>query len=134
MLYETDIPASGDDEFKHLILNLDESNSKDVGMVEATTANQAGLEFAVQGQDYLNIRPRYILIQGVTTDGKTVRRRITAGDPSNPLVVNGGTLTQAVFTGPQTVESVVFSVTGVVGEKRTLVPADDTGLDDGTAT
>lgn len=133
MLYETDIP-DGADGFKFLILNIDESNAKTLGALEATPGNQADKEFAVQGQDFLTIRPRYILLQGETSDGKTVRRRWPACDPNNTLVVNGGTTVQGVFTGPNTVEDVTFSVTGVVGEKRTLVAAQDTGLDDGSGT
>lgn len=134
MLYETDIPGTTEGTFKFLVLNLDEGNSKTIGMLEATPGNIAGKEFAVQGSDFLHIRPRYILLEGETTAGKTVRRKWVAGDPANTLVVNGGTTVQGVFTGPNTVEDVTFAVTGVVGEKRTLVASTDTGLDDGTAT
>jgi hypothetical protein len=134
MLYETDIPASTEGEYKWLVLNLDEGNSKTLGMQEATPGNLSGKEFAVQGSDFLYIRPRYVLLEGETSGGKTVRRKWVAGDPANTLVVNGGTTVQGVFVGPNTVEDVTFAVTGIVGEKRTLVASVDTGLDDGTST
>jgi hypothetical protein len=132
MLYRTDIPDSGDG-WKYMILNLDEGNSKTIGMEEATPATESGKEFVVQGKDFLTLTPRKLLLQGKTSDGKTVRRSWVAGDPENTLVVNGGTTVQGVFVAANTVENVTFAVTGVVGEKRTLRQTTDTGLDDGTA-
>lgn len=133
MLYQTDIPDSGDG-FKYMILNLDEGNSKTTGMEEATPANEAGKEFVIQGQDFITLVPRKLLLQGTTSAGKTVRRSWVAGNPEHPLVVSGGTTVQGVFVGPNTVEDVTFTITGVVGEKRTLRRTVDTGLNDGTAT
>lgn len=133
MLYRTDIPDSGDG-WKYMILNLDEGNSKTIGMEEASPANEADKEFVIQGKDFLSLTPRKLLLQGTTSSGKTVRRSWVAGDPENTLVVNGGTTVQGVFVGANTVEDVTFTVTGVVGEKRTLRQTVDTGLDDGTAT
>jgi len=134
MLYVTDIISSDNTSYKRLILSVDESNAKLTGGVEATPANIAAVELAGIKQDFLNIQYRQLLLEGKTTDGKTVRRSIIACDPENTLVANGGTTVMKVFVGPNTVEDVTMFVSGVVGEKRTFIRTIDTGLDDGTAT
>ncbi len=133
-IYITDIADSAGTGKKVIVINGDESNARTTGGVAATTANTAGKEFASQGKDYLAITPRYILVQGINGAGEIVRRKLIAYDPDNTLFKTGGTVSLGVMTDGVTAESVTFSVTGVVGEKRTLVPAlIDTGLTDGSA-
>jgi hypothetical protein len=133
MVYRTDIPDSGSS-YKVIVLSLDESNAKLFGGEEATPGNLSGKEFAAPGQDYLRLVPRYALLEGKTTAGRIVRRRIIVPDPENTLFVSGGTTVLAVFVAANTIESVTFDITGVVGEARTLVRGFDSGLDDGTTT
>lgn len=134
MLYRTDIPDDAGTGFKYLILKLDESNSKALGGEAATDANIAGKEFATQGTDYLKIEPRYVLLEGKTTGGVTVRRKWVAPDPTDDLYAEGGTVQGIVNVTATTIELVTFSVSGMVGEKRTVRrPLLDSGLDDGTA-
>lgn len=133
-IYITDIPNGVGDGNKIIVINGDESNAEATGGVAATSANLASREFASEGGDYIRLEPRYVLLQGQTVDGKIVRRKLTAYDPNNALFVDGGTVSMGVMTGADTSEAVTFSVTGMVGEKRTVVPALlDTGLTDGDA-
>lgn len=130
-VYLTDI-LDASDERKYLVLELDESNSELVGATHYTAAAVTGLT-AAGAADYIRLEPRYILVQGATTGGKTVRRRIVCPNPENSLWVSGGTVSMSVQIGPATNETVVFRVTGMVGEKRSVAQAGavDTGLDDG---
>lgn len=131
-IYITDIPNAAGDGNKIIVINGDESNAEATGGVAATPSNLASREFASEGGDYIRLEPRYILLQGQTSGGRIVRRKIVAYDPENTLFVDGGTLSLGVMTGADTVEAVTFSVSGMVGEKRTVVPGLlDTGLNDG---
>lgn len=135
-IYLSDVLAE-DDTPKILIINGDESNAEATGGLPATDANIGTSEFVELGNDALRIEPRYILLEGQTTGGKPVRRRIIAYDPESSLYQDGGTLQMLVQTGATTSEVVTFNVSGMVGEKRTMVKKvapTDTGLDDGDAT
>jgi hypothetical protein len=131
MLYRTDISTGTAGEYKYLIVNIDESNARLCGGLPATAANRAGKEFAT-GEDYLRIEYRKLYLQGENADGKTVRRSIIACDPDDDLYSNGGTVNLGFMTDDDSLEVVACSVTGVVGEKRTLPFEGDSGLDDGT--
>jgi len=131
MLYTSDI-INGESERKSIVLKLDESNAKLGGGVEATPANIASATLA-DSLDYQRLEPRYMLVEGVTTGGKPVRRKITVCDPGNVLFNQGGTTILGVMVGNSS-EAVTCTVTGTVGEKRTFFKTVDTGLDDGTAT
>lgn len=135
LIYITDIPTEAGDELKVMIIDQDESNGKLTGGVEATPGNLSGAELAQEGQDYKyrGLRPRRLLLQGLTSGGRTVRRSIIANDPGNVLVRSGGTTVMGVMVGNES-EAVTMTVTGVVGERRTFPRSVDTGLDDGTAT
>lgn len=130
MLYTTDINPDGTD--RSIVLRLDESNAKLGGGVEATPANIAAATLAV-ATDFQRLVPRYMLLEGLTSGGKTVRRRITTCDPDNVLFNNGGTTVMGVMVGNSS-EAVTMTITGTVGEQRTFFKTVDTGLDDGTAT
>jgi len=132
MLYRTDIPASTEGEHKWRILNVDESNAKLTGGLEATPGNEAGKEFCTD-QDFARMEERQLLLEGQTAAGKTVRRSLIACDPDNTLVANGGTTVVGVMVGNES-EAVTMFVSGVVGEKRTFRKTVDSGLDDTTAT
>jgi len=131
MLYRTDIPDGGG-EFKYLILNIDEGNAELTGGLAATPGNLGSVTIATN-RDYLNLTPRKLYLRGITADGKTVSRSIIACDPTNALVASGGSTVMAFFTATNTVENVTMFVSGVAGEKRTLVRTLDSGLDDGDA-
>lgn len=130
MLYTSDIISGGEN--LSLVLKLDESNAKLGGGVEATPANIAAVTLA-SALDYQRLVPRYMLLEGVTTGGKAVRRKVTVCDPANVLFNDGGTTVMGVMVG-NTSEAVTMTVTGTVGEQRTFFKTVDTGLDDGTAT
>jgi hypothetical protein len=130
MLYITDI-TDGTDR-KSIVLKLDESNAKLGGGVEATPSNIAAATLA-DALDYQRLVPRYMLVEGVTTGGKPVRRKVTVCDPENVLFNSGGTTVMGVMVGNSS-EAVTMTVTGTVGETRTFFKTVDTGLDDGTAT
>jgi hypothetical protein len=130
MLYTTDIVEGG--ERKSIVLKLDESNAKLGGGVEATPANIAAGVLAV-ATDYQRLVPRYMLLEGVTTGGKPVRRKVAVCDPANVLFNEGGTTVMGVMVGNSS-EAVTMTVTGTVGETRTFFKTVDTGLDDGSAT
>lgn len=132
MLYRTDIPTGTEGEYKWRVLNIDESNAKLTGGLEATPGNEAGKEFCTD-QDFSRMEERKLLLEGETAGGKTVRRSIIACDPGNALVASGGTTVVGVMVGNES-EAVTMYVSGVVGEKRTFRKTTDTGLDDTTAT
>lgn len=131
MLYTSDI-VTAESERKSLVLKLDESNAKLGGGVEATPANIAAVTLAT-AEDYQRLEPRYMLLEGVTTGNKPVRRKVVVCDPDNVLFNQGGTTILGVMVGNSS-EAVTMTVTGTVGEKRTFFKTVDTGLDDGTAT
>ena len=131
MIYATDISA-GAGEVKSIVLKLDESNAKLGGGVEATPANLAAITEA-GASDFQRLEPRYMNLEGVTTGGKPVRRKVIVCDPENVLFNSGGTTVLGVMVGNSS-EAVTFTVTGTVGEKRTFFKTVDTGLDDGSAT
>jgi len=130
-VYLSDILDENDTR-KYLVLSLDESNAELMGGVHFTDAAVAGIEPAT-ARDYIRIEPRYVLVEGTTSGGKTVRRKLIAPDPENSYWVSGGSMQLSVSTGTTTNETVTFRVTGMVGEKRTVAPttASDSGLDDG---
>jgi hypothetical protein len=130
MLYTTDIVDGA--EVKSIVLKLDESNAKLGGGVEATPANIAAATMAV-ATDFQRLVPRYMLLEGVTAGGKTVRRKVTVCNPANVLFNDGGTTVVGVMVGNVS-EAVTMTVTGTIGEQRTFFKSVDTGLDDGTAT
>jgi hypothetical protein len=130
MLYTTDIIEGGEN--KSIVLKLDESNAKLGGGIEATPANIAAATLAV-ATDYQRLVPRYMLLEGVTSGGKPVRRKVITCDPANVLFNEGGTTVMGVMVGNAS-EAVTMTVTGTVGEQRTFFKTVDTGLDDGTAT
>lgn len=130
MLYTTDIIEGAEN--KSIVLKLDESNAKLGGGVEATPANIAAATLAV-ATDYQRLVPRYMLLEGVTTGGKTVRRKVITCAPDNVLFNEGGTTVMGVMVGNSS-EAVTMTITGTVGEQRTFFKTVDTGLDDGTAT
>lgn len=132
MLYKTDIPDSAGTGRKYRIVNVDESNAKLTGGLEATPGNESGLEFAGD-QDYIRLELRRLLLEGTTAGGKTVRRSIVACDPDNTLVANGGSTVMGVMVNNSS-EDVTMYVSGVVGEKRTFRKNFDSGLDDLTTT
>jgi len=74
-----------------------------------------------------------MLLEGVTTGGKPVRRKVTVCDPENVLFNSGGTTVVGVMVGNSS-EAVTMTITGTVGETRTFFKTVDTGLDDGSAT
>lgn len=134
-LYETDVPGTNAGEYKWLPLKMDESNALLFGGLKNTTANRAGKEF-LSASDGLIVEPRYVLAEGRTAGGRTVRRKLTVCDPNNSLWQSGGTISLAVMTGGQAanVENVVFNLTFSSGEKRrySIDANPDTGLDDTT--
>lgn len=131
MLYTTDIvdPTDG---VKSIVLKLDESNAKLGGGVEATPGNIASATLA-DALDYQRLEPRYMLLEGETSGGRPVRRKVIVCDPENVLFNQGGTTVMGVMVGNSS-EAVTMTVTGTVGEKRTFFKTVDTGLDDGTST
>lgn len=129
MIYISDIVAAGDR--KIIVLKLDESNAKLGGGVEATPANIAAGVEAGSG-DYQRLEPRYMNLEGVTSGGKPVRRKVITCAPDNVLFNEGGTTVMGVMVNNVS-EPVTMTVTGTVGEKRTFFKTTDTGLDDGTA-
>lgn len=131
MLYQTDI-SDGAGGFKSIVLKLDESNAKLGGAVEATPANIAAVTLA-DASEYQRLEPRYMLLEGVTSGNRPVRRKIVVADPANVLFAQGGTTILGVMVGNSS-EAVTFTVSGTVGESRTFFRTTDTGLDDGTAT
>lgn len=131
MIYVSDI-VDGESERKGIVLKLDESNAKLGGGVEATPSAIADANLA-NALDYQRLEPRYMLLEGVTTGGKPVRRKVTTCDPANVLFNQGGTTVMGVMVGNSS-EAVTMTVTGTVGEKRTFFKTADSGLDDGTAT
>lgn len=131
MIYTTDI-SDGAGGNKSIVLKLDESNAKLGGGVEATPGNLATVTLA-SAEDYQRLEPRYMLLEGVTSGGRPVRRKVITPDPANVLFNEGGTTVVGVMVGNAS-EAVTMTVTGTVGEKRTFFKTVDTGLDDGTAT
>lgn len=129
-VYRSDI-LDDSDERKYLVLTLDESNAEAMEGVHYTASAVSGLE-AVDASDAIRVEPRYVLFEGKTAAGKIVRRKLVAPNPDADYWVEGGNLSMYVSTGITTGETVVFSVTGMVGEKRTVAPdtATDSGLDD----
>lgn len=129
MLYTTDITDGVDR--RSIVLKLDESNAKLGGGVEATPAAIGAAVLSI-ATDYQRLQPRYMLLEGVTAGGKTVRRKIVTCDPDNSLFNDGGTTVVGVMVGNVS-EAVTMTVTGTIGEQRTFFKTVDTGLDDGTA-
>ena len=131
MVYTSDI-GDGDGGVKSLILKLDESNAKLGGGVEATPGNLSGLTLA-DASDYQTFRPRYMLLEGVTSGNRPVKRKVVVCDPDNALFNSGGTTVMGVMVNNVS-EAVTMTVTGNVGERRTFFKTVDTGLDDGSST
>jgi len=115
------------------LVNLDESNQRQIGALPATpaTATAAG----VSKISKLDGSERYILLKGKTQFGQIVTRKIIVGNELNSFFVAGGTITLPILTDGtnSTVENVPFQVTLAVGERRSFPSLTaDTGLDDGT--
>ena len=114
------------------LVNLDESNTRALGFVPVT-AISLGLLPNKQVQK-LNGNERYINLIGNTLGGEQITRRLIVPDSDNSFFQNGGNITLSVLTGSNnlTSESVVFTVTSSIGEKRFFTRILDTGLTDGT--
>lgn len=131
MVYQTDI-SDGAGGFLYDIINIDESNAKLCGGVEATPGNLAGKTLVNPTNGRIRKR-RSLLLEGKTAGGAPVRRRIIVCDPAAALYVNGGTTVMGVMVGNSS-EAVTMFVSGTVGEARTFFKTTDSGLDDTTAT
>jgi len=115
------------------LVNLDESNQRQIGALPATpaTATAAG----VSKISKLDGSERYILLKGKTAAGLVVTRKIIIGNELNSFFLSGGNVTLPILTDGtnSTVENVSFQVTLAVGERRSFPTLTaDTGLDDGT--
>jgi len=114
------------------IVNLDESNSRALGYTPATVAEVAlaGIPARVSK---LNGNERYILVAGVTSGGRPVRRKIIVPRSDNAFFTDGGAIALDVSISAGTSESVIMQVTRAVGEAKVFaLLGTDTGLDDTT--
>lgn len=129
-IYKSDPNALG--EINAKVIKLDESNTRAMGYVPITATELAALpDKRVKAMDGSE---RYIGLQGITTGGKVVQRKLIVPDVTDTLFQSGGTLTLPVLTGGAnaTLESVVFTVISAIGESKSFVRIGDTGLNDGT--
>jgi hypothetical protein len=115
------------------VILLDESNTRALGEVPATAASAitAGASLEVVRRSG---KERYILVAGITAAGEKVTRKIIVPDKTDTLFVNGGTINLPVLFGGAnlSVESVPFTVTQAVGERKRFALFGDTGILDGT--
>lgn len=114
------------------ILNLDESNTRALGFAPATVLEVSALGIPSR-LSKLNGNERYILMQGVTSGGRPVRRKIIVPTNTNGYFVDGGGFTVDVSIGTGGSEAVLMQVTRAVGEAKVFaLLGTDTGLDDTT--
>lgn len=114
------------------VVNLDESNTRALGFLPIT-AITLGLLVNKQVQK-LNGNERYINLIGNTLGGEQITRKLIVPDADNNFFQNGGNIILPVLIGGNNLvsESVTFTVTSAVGEKRFFTRVLDTGLTDGT--
>jgi len=131
-LYQEDSP-DGTTAGRIKLVNLDESNQRGLGEIPATPASATAA--GVSRVERLSGRERYILLQGRTTSGTVVTRKIIVSNPINVFFLQGGNLILPVLTGASNsvIENVSFAITQSVGEVRkfALLTADS-GLTDGS--
>lgn len=131
-IYTEDSP-NGTSPGRSKLLKLDESNTRSLGEIPATTATVAAAG-ASNKIERASGNERYITASGLTSAGKLFSRRITVPSAASPLFLTGGTIILPVLVGGgnQEIENVLCQVTQAVGEARRFVSLVDTGLDDGT--
>lgn len=114
------------------ILNLDESNCRSLGYSPATATEVAALGIPSRVSK-LNGNERYVLMQGVTSDGRPVRRKMIVLQNNNTFFNDGGGFNVDVSIGVGGSESVLMQITRSVGEAKVFaLLGTDTGLDDTT--
>lgn len=131
-VYASDPDSEGNSILK--VVELDESNLRAIGFAPINQATLDGLpDKRVQP---LNGSERYITLTGQTAVGITVTRKICVPSVENTFFQAGGSVSLPVLGGANnlTLETVVFTVTNAVGEKRSFTRVGDTGLTDGTPT
>lgn len=121
-----------DDAGFYKIVMLDESNTRGLGYTPAGVAEVAALGIPSRISK-LNGNERYILMAGVTSGGRPVRRKIIVPRNDNGYFVDGGGFNVDVSIGVGGSESVLMQVTRAVGEAKAFaLLGTDTGLDDTT--
>lgn len=120
-----------DDQARTRIVNLDESNTRALGYIPATNLEVDALGIP-RKISKLTGGERYILLTGVTTGGKPVRRKVIVPTNNNTFFLDGGGFNLNAEVG-NALETIAMQVTAAVGEKkRFALLGTDTGLDDGT--
>ena len=114
------------------LVELDESNTRALGFLPVNAVS-LGLLANKQIQR-LNGNERFVNLIGNTLGGEQITRRLIVPDSDNDFFQKGGNITLSVLTGTAnlTTESVVFTITSAIGEKRFFARILDTGLTDGT--
>jgi hypothetical protein len=121
-----------DDSGYKKIINLDESNTRQLGYTPATVLSVAALGIPSRVSK-LNGKERYVLMAGVTSGGRPVRRKLIVPEADNAYFATGGGFSVIVDVATGTAETVVMQVTRAVGEAKSFaLLGTDTGLDDGT--
>lgn len=114
------------------IVQLDESNTRQLGYTPATVAEVALLGIPSR-LSKLNGNERYILMAGATVGGRPVRRRLIVPTADNAYFNTGGGFSVDVSTSGTGSEAVVMQITRSVGEAKSFALLGiDTGLDDGS--
>lgn len=114
-------------------MELDESTyeTADLGFaaLDVGAAEFAGLLSASATRP---LAPRYFNMVGTDADGRQVRRRVLVGDNEAAAWINPQNFSINLLTVVgQTATSTVFTVSSAIGERRRLIPNQDTGLIDG---
>lgn len=115
-------------------VRLDESTYENLGLgfgqaVDPGDPDYRGLLRATGSQP---LAMRYFNMAGTDADGRTVTRRIYVGDPDSAAWQDPETFQITMLTVVNnTATPTVFSVTSAIGERRSFLPAQDTGLIDG---
>ena len=106
----------------------DESNSTALGFDDANTPADLALPMYPGEWDMRTVTAIHI---PSGAGAKPVKRTLEVGKPDHPAYASGGDLTMELYPGSG---DVTWKIQGAQGEKRIFPKAEDTGLDDGSAT
>lgn len=115
-------------------MNLDESTYENPALAFGQALGTGDPEYAglLSASGTRPLAPRYFNMVGTNSEGETVRRRVFVGSNDTGAWVNPQAFTINLLTVVgNTATSTPFVVSSAIGERRTFVPAQDTGQTDG---
>lgn len=115
-------------------MNLDESTyeTPNLGFGQALAVGDPEYAGLLSATGTRPLAPRYLNLVGTNASGETVRRRVFVGDNESQAWVNPQAFSITLLTVVgNTATPTPFVVSSAIGERRTFVPAQDTGQTDG---